>query len=485
MRFSVYVIIGLMVMLLILSGLCTDDSLNPIMPDCETCLPPSCPVPTQCESPTLCPIPSCSPPTDPDPTGCPTPEPPDDTTGPYISSINVDESFSTALITFNTDELAKASINYGLSTAYGLQENAPDEWKTNHQISLTGLSGDTEYHFEMVVYDTFNNTTVLSDLIFQTAYQEDTTPPSSITDLSLPQLSPPGGTTIKISSTELNLSWTPNGDVDFSRYLIYRDTHPGVDNTKTLVGTVENQATGSFTDTLYDVSYYYFVIYVEDENNNVSTASNEVSCVRYPIGNVFKMMENTILTGQYPDPASSGHPIFYPRPRFFIFVDAKNEGNGGLNPLLKLSSNFQLYEFVWNTGRAHTWDDPEPDTFGYTVIDPSAVQHLQNIREDYAAPLYINSAQRSPTHNASIGGATYSRHLYGDAFDIAVTDQNMWDIIADAAGAGYLFNSPGEGANYIEPYSMTGTWVHMDWRYERNFSYLNARLKTQGIQMGD
>ncbi len=94
----------------------------------------------------------------------------------------------------------------------------------------------------------------------------------------------------------------------------------------------------------------------------------------------------------------------------------------------------------------------------------SIAQHCENIRTAMGCPLTVNSGYRSPIHNANIGGAANSRHMYGDAVDFAVqdfnndgqTNQTDWQMLADEC--------ENEGATYVEPYSMTGTWVHADWR---------------------
>lgn len=56
---------------------------------------------------------------------------------------------------------------------------------------------------------------------------------------------------------------------------------------------------------------------------------------------------------------------------------------------------------------------------GYPVEPREAfVRKLDAFRERVGEPVYINSGIRCPEHNASVGGAKDSRHLYGDAADI-------------------------------------------------------------------
>ncbi len=84
----------------------------------------------------------------------------------------------------------------------------------------------------------------------------------------------------------------------------------------------------------------------------------------------------------------------------------------------------------------------------------------------------INSGYRCPIHNASIPGpgAVNSQHIYGTAADVGVQD---WDNngATDVTNNGIsddweTLSGAAEAANpsYIEPYGITGTWVHMDWR---------------------
>lgn len=56
---------------------------------------------------------------------------------------------------------------------------------------------------------------------------------------------------------------------------------------------------------------------------------------------------------------------------------------------------------------------------GYPVEPKEAfVRKLDAFRERVGEPVYINSGVRCAAHNAAVGGADDSRHLYGDAADI-------------------------------------------------------------------
>lgn len=80
-------------------------------------------------------------------------------------------------------------------------------------------------------------------------------------------------------------------------------------------------------------------------------------------------------------------------------------------------------------------------------------------RENGGSALTVNSGYRNPAKNQQIGGATESRHIYGDAVDFS-------------APAGSTLRTNVEASNDIknncgacrEPLNLTATWVHFDWR---------------------
>ena len=54
------------------------------------------------------------------------------------------------------------------------------------------------------------------------------------------------------------------------------------------------------------------------------------------------------------------------------------------------------------------------------LVDDDLVALLEQIREAAGGAVAINSAYRSPAHNAAVGGVRSSQHLYGRAADIVV-----------------------------------------------------------------
>ena len=97
----------------------------------------------------------------------------------------------------------------------------------------------------------------------------------------------------------------------------------------------------------------------------------------------------------------------------------KAEGNK------QLSENFKVKEFRCKDGSDKI------------LIDVDFVRsYLQDIRSHFGAPVTINSAYRTPTYNAKVGGASASYHLKGQAFDIVVKGHTPLEVARYAQSIG-------------------------------------------------
>ena len=65
-------------------------------------------------------------------------------------------------------------------------------------------------------------------------------------------------------------------------------------------------------------------------------------------------------------------------------------------------------------------------------MDIKFLHELDKAREIAGVPFVINSAFRTPEHNAKIGGSPNSSHMRGLAVDISVTDSRQRFIILNA-----------------------------------------------------
>jgi Glycosyl hydrolase family 26 len=90
---------------------------------------------------------------------------------PTISAISSGTpGASTATITWTTNEAASSKVNYGLTTSYGsVVSNAT--LVTSHSLGLSGLTGGTIYHYDVVSTDANGYTATSADQTFVTTYQ--------------------------------------------------------------------------------------------------------------------------------------------------------------------------------------------------------------------------------------------------------------------------------------------------------------------------
>lgn len=65
-------------------------------------------------------------------------------------------------------------------------------------------------------------------------------------------------------------------------------------------------------------------------------------------------------------------------------------------------------------------------------VNGKHIQRLQEFRDEFNRPIRINSGYRCPEYNKKIGGASQSRHMYGDATDITVEDISPEDVAHEA-----------------------------------------------------
>lgn len=98
-----------------------------------------------------------------------------------------------------------------------------------------------------------------------------------------------------------------------------------------------------------------------------------------------------------------------------------------------------------------------------TEIDPKLVEYLQKIRDYFGKAVTINSAYRCDKHNKSVGGASQSKHKFGQAADIKVSGIKPLKV---AQYAEFI------GVKGIGQYS---NFVHIDTRTNKFFWYGNEQ----------
>lgn len=128
----------------------------------------------------------------------------------------------------------------------------------------------------------------------------------------------------------------------------------------------------------------------------------------------------------------------------------------------KVSEHFKASEFACKDGTANL------------LLDKDIISILERFREYVEAPVTINSAYRTKSHNASQGGASNSYHLYGRAFDIAFSSSYKYLTSVDKMCD--FFNTLGLKGIIKYP-----TFVHID---TRTSSKYHANNKKQLLTFG-
>ena len=138
----------------------------------------------------------------------------------------------------------------------------------------------------------------------------------------------------------------------------------------------------------------------------------------------------------------------------FISKEEINMSNYSKGKKVQLSKNFESTEFDCKC---------KNKTCTTTEIDPKLVEYLQKIRDYFGKAVTINSAYRCEKHNKSVGGASQSKHKFGQAADIKVSGIKPLKV---AQYAEFI------GIKGIGQYS---NFVHIDTRTNKFFWYGNEQ----------
>jgi hypothetical protein len=99
-----------------------------------------------------------------------------DTIPPVISSIQASiVTTGAAAVIWTTDEISDSQVEYGTTTAYGSMTPLSTSMVTTHSRSLSGLNGNTLYHYRVKSRDAAGNLATSGDCTFTTL---DSVPPA-------------------------------------------------------------------------------------------------------------------------------------------------------------------------------------------------------------------------------------------------------------------------------------------------------------------
>ena len=127
-----------------------------------------------------------------------------------------------------------------------------------------------------------------------------------------------------------------------------------------------------------------------------------------------------------------------------------------LNTPIGRSKSFYWYEALHGGDRL-------PADSGVTGGIIRIAETLQSFRDKLGKPFIITSWYRPPAINAAIGGASNSRHLYGDAIDFYVDGMSTYELYNWFEQAGWwqgLGKYAGMSIIHVDARGLSARWYH-------------------------
>ena len=174
--------------------------------------------------------------------------------------------------TVNTDsDLAHYNVYRGIASGFAVNtatDTPLGQPSSNSYSDSNGLSQATSYYYRVAAVDNSGNIGVLSDESFGTT-AGDTFAPAKVLGL----------TATTISSSRIDLAWTPNTEPDIARYNVYRGTSAGFAVNTGTDTPLAQPSTNTYSDTagLAESTTYYYKVAAVDATGNISILSDEVS----------------------------------------------------------------------------------------------------------------------------------------------------------------------------------------------------------------
>jgi hypothetical protein len=106
------------------------------------------------------------------------PPPAADTNSPVVSALSSTPAATGATISWVTNEAADSQVEYGPTVSYGSSSAVDPAMTTTHNVTLSGLTAGSLYHYRVKSRDAANNLATGPDQTFTTASTADTSPPT-------------------------------------------------------------------------------------------------------------------------------------------------------------------------------------------------------------------------------------------------------------------------------------------------------------------
>lgn len=187
-------------------------------------------------------------------TGPPDITPPQIIDGPKVTVL----TDTTATIEWITDEESDSTVEYGLSTGYGLPPVSSGEYLLVHNITLTDLSPSTTYHFRVRSTDKSPNANevISDDNTFTTKSPPDLIPPKILSD-----------PTLLVGEHTATIIWTTDEKSDSELHYGTTTNYGLIANDTSLV----TEHTIILTGLSHSTTYHYKVISSDASGNSVES----------------------------------------------------------------------------------------------------------------------------------------------------------------------------------------------------------------------
>ena len=190
-----------------------------------------------------------------------------DSDTPEVSNIQVTLTDTTATIIWDTDVLADSTVKYGLDTTYGTSETNAS-LVNSHSITLTGLTANTVYHFQVLSTDESDISNIPTDQVFTTTDVSDTTAPV-ISDIQT-----------TVTDTTAIITWNTNEAADSAVSYGLDDSYGTITDSADDVTSHSIELTN-----LLPATSYHFEVSSADASANISSSSDQTLTTNTGVGN--------------------------------------------------------------------------------------------------------------------------------------------------------------------------------------------------------
>jgi len=188
---------------------------------------------------------------------------------PQIKNIQIDVTANSAIISYETDELAKGAFTWGKTSDYELGTTIEAYFLMRHVVEIRDLIPQTFYHFQISVHDSYGNQANTPDMQFKTLAQPDKTAPLNVSNLeAIPYYD------------RIELSWLNPKD-DFAGVEIWRSDVFYPQDRQDGVLVYRGDAEKYIDKDVVQGKEYYYTVFAYDEQNNYS--SGAITSARVPM----------------------------------------------------------------------------------------------------------------------------------------------------------------------------------------------------------